>query len=308
MSVPTSDSTGKRLSPRLGAHMSIAGGLHNAFDIAQTAGCDCLQVFVKNQRQWNAKPLGDDAVDAWRGAASRTGIGPTVAHATYLINLASPNKTVRTRSIAALAYELERCSALGIRGLVMHPGAHLGEGEAAGVRRIARSLDEVLARTAACDSQVWLEITAGQGSCLGHRFEHLRDIIAAVRDADRVGVCFDTCHACAAGYRMDTPEGYDSTFAQFDACIGPDRLRCFHMNDSKRELGSRVDRHTHIGKGPGSVPTNHQRRPLPRCADDSRDAQGQGRSRTRLRSPESRGPAPPGGAIRTARSNHADDD
>jgi deoxyribonuclease-4 len=235
--------------PRFGAHMSIAGGLYNAFDIAAAAGCDCLQVFVKNQRQWNARPLRDDEIAAWRAAAARTRIGPVIAHATYLINLASPDEGTWRKSIDAYLIELQRCELLDIESLVVHPGAHLGSGEIAGCRRVAAALDEVLRRLGPARVRPALEITAGQGTCIGHRFEHLRDIIAACRNQERLSICFDTCHALAAGYRFDTDKSYSETFDAFSRAIGLDRLACFHLNDSARPLGSRVDRHTHIGEG-----------------------------------------------------------
>ncbi len=229
--------------------MSIAGGLHLAFDIAERAGCDCLQVFVKNQRQWAAKPLGDDEIMSWRAAEQRTGIGPVVAHATYLINLASPDDANRKKSIDAYLAELQRCEQLGITALVVHPGAHLGQGEAVGCRKIADALDQILDRLGPTRVRPALEITAGQGSSLGHRFEHIRDMIADCKAGDRLAVCFDTCHALAAGYRFDTDESYAETFDAFDQIVGLDRLACFHLNDSAKPLGSRVDRHTHIGQG-----------------------------------------------------------
>jgi len=234
---------------RFGAHMSIAGGLHNAFDIAAAAGCDCLQVFVKNQRQWNARPLIDDEIATWHAAAARTGIAPVVAHATYLINLASPDHANWQKSINAYLVELQRCEQLGIESLVVHPGAHMGTGEAVACRRVTEALDEVLDRLGAARVRPTLEITAGQGTCIGHRFEHLGEIIAAVDAPDRVAVCFDTCHALAAGYRFDTEESYIETFAAFDRAIGLKKLACFHLNDSQKPRGSRVDRHTHIGAG-----------------------------------------------------------
>ncbi|MCK6485983.1 MAG: deoxyribonuclease IV [Phycisphaerae bacterium] len=256
--------------------MSVAGGLHNAFDIAADAGCDCVQVFVKNQRQWAARRLTDEDLIAWRAAALRTEIAPVVAHATYLINLASPDDALWRRSIDAYVIELERCAALGIGGLVVHPGAHLGAGEVTGCRRVSDALRLILDRTSDLQlahlhgsnrsegrssngrptlpgtfgpPQIWLEVTAGQGSCLGHRFEHLRDMIDVAGADQRIGVCFDTCHALAAGYRFDTPERFAETFGAFDRILGLHRLGCFHLNDSQREAGSRVDRHTHVGRG-----------------------------------------------------------
>lgn len=239
----------KPAGPRFGSHLSVAGGLHNAFTEAVRVGCDSLQVFVKNQRQWAAAPLRDEAVAEWRRAASACQVTPVVAHASYLINLASPDDALWEKSIAAYADELRRCGQLGIRGLIVHPGAHLGSGEAAGCRRIAAAVERVLDACAGAGADPWLEITAGQGSSLGRRFEELRDVLAALRRPQCVGVCFDTCHALAAGYRFDTDETYAVTFAAFDRCIGLAKLCCFHLNDSQRELGSRVDRHTHIGKG-----------------------------------------------------------
>lgn len=236
-------------APRFGAHMSIAGGMHNAFDIAVAAGCDCLQVFVKNQRQWNARPLNDDEIATWHATASRTKITPVVAHATYLINLASPDNAIRRKSIDAYLVELQRCEQLGIESLVVHPGAHMGAGEASACRRVADAIDEILDRLGPARVRPTLEITAGQGSCIGHRFEHLADIIGATKSPDRVAVCFDTCHALAAGYQFDTDETYPETFSAFDRTIGLKKLVCFHLNDSQKPLGSRVDRHTHIGEG-----------------------------------------------------------
>jgi len=243
--VPTTPTSG----PRFGAHMSIAGGLHLAFDIAERAGCDCLQVFVKNQRQWDAKPLVDAEIESWRAAEKRTGIGPVVAHATYLINLASPDPANRRKSIDAYLAELQRCEQLGITALVVHPGAHLGEGDSVGCRKVADALDQILDRLGPTRVRPALEITAGQGSSLGHRFEHIRDMIADCKAGDRLAVCFDTCHALAAGYRFDTDETYAETIDAFDRTIGLNRLACFHLNDSAKPLGSRVDRHTHIGQG-----------------------------------------------------------
>ncbi len=236
-------------APRFGAHMSIAGGMHNAFDIAVAAGCDCLQVFVKNQRQWNARALNDDELATWHATATRTKITPVVAHATYLINLASPDDANRRKSIDAYLVELQRCEQLGIESLVVHPGAHMGAGETIACRRVAEALNEILDRLGSARVRPTLEITAGQGSCIGHRFEHLGDIIGAVKSPDRIAVCFDTCHALAAGYQFDTDETYAETFTAFDRTIGFKKLACFHLNDSQKPLGSRVDRHTHIGEG-----------------------------------------------------------
>lgn len=229
--------------------MSIAGGLHEAFARAVEVGCDCFQVFVKNQRQWSAPALTTEAVRLWEAARSRMGLGPVVAHATYLINLASPDKTLWRRSIAAYVDELRRCERLGIVGLVVHPGSHNGRGEAWGIRRIAEALDVIHDRTDGVAAKTVLETTAGQGTGIGSRFEHLAGIISQTEARQRVAVCADTCHLYAAGYDLRSDDGYTATFAAFDQVIGLDRLLCFHLNDSRKTLGSHVDRHEHIGKG-----------------------------------------------------------
>ena len=234
---------------RFGAHVSISGGMHTAFDRAAEAGCDAIQVFVKNQRQWRARPLGREEIEAWQRARKRAGIRTVIAHDTYLINLAAPGETVWQQSMAAFQDELLRCEQLDIAGLVAHPGAHLGSGEAAGIRRIAKALDRVHAQTEGFRVKTLLEITAGQGTSIGHKFEHIAAILHLVRHPERMGVCFDTCHAFAAGYELRTPEGYAQTMDAFRRTVGLEQLRCFHMNDSAKPLGSRVDRHAAIGKG-----------------------------------------------------------
>lgn len=234
---------------RFGAHMSIAGGAHAAFRRAVEVGCDCFQVFVKNQRQWSAPVLTVEAVRLWEAARSRTGLGPVVAHATYLINLASPDRALWRRSIHSYTDELRRCERLGIVGLVVHPGSHNGRGEGWGIRRIAAALNVIHARTEGSRTRTVLETTAGQGTGIGWRFEHLAGIISQTDAPHRIAVCVDTCHLFAAGYDLTTDAGYAETFQAFDRIIGLDRLLCFHMNDSKKPLGSRVDRHEHIDKG-----------------------------------------------------------
>lgn len=229
--------------------MSTAGGLHTAFDRAVEAGCDCMQVFVKNQRQWRAAPLDEASIAAWNSARQTTGITTIVAHDAYLINLAAPDKTIWNKSIDAFCDELTRCGQTGIRFLVTHPGSHTGSGEAAGIRRVAEALDIIFDRMGDGGATTLLEITAGQGTNLGHRFEHLRDIIAAVKSAMPLAVCLDTCHMFAAGYDIATDEGYAATVDAIKKTVGIKTVRCIHMNDSKKPLGSRVDRHEHIGKG-----------------------------------------------------------
>jgi deoxyribonuclease-4 len=237
------------LKQKFGAHMSVAGGFENAFDAAKRAGCDCLALFVKNQRQWKAPPLSDAQVWAFRQAQARTGIGPVVAHASYLLNLASPTAEGRDKSIAALIDELQRCEALGVPFLVVHPGAHLGEGEDAGIRRIVYSIEQVHAATCGFKTLILLESTAGQGTTIGHDLSQLGRILAAVRDGDQLGVCLDTCHLFAAGYDLRKKPAYESMMEELVRHVGLDRVKCIHTNDSKGALGSRIDRHEHITKG-----------------------------------------------------------
>lgn len=237
------------LTQRFGAHLSIAGGLHLAFERAVTVGCDCLQIFVKNQKQWSAKPLTDAEVSLFRKAQRASGIKPVVAHASYLINLGSPDAAMWERSISAVVDELGRCEALGVGGLVMHPGAHMGEGEDAGIARIAEGLDEVHRRLAGIRARVLLECTAGQGSAIGWRIEHLGAILQRVGEPARVGVCLDTCHLFAAGYDLRDADAYEGMVAALKRHVTLRRIACIHVNDSKCPLGGRVDRHAHIGEG-----------------------------------------------------------
>lgn len=234
---------------KFGSHLSVAGGFENAFREGVDVGCDCLQIFVKNQRQWKAKPISDEQVKAYRQAEKETGIGPVVAHASYLLNLASPEAANQQKSINALIDELERCEALGVVGLVIHPGAHMGEGESKGIKRISASLNKVHAATKGFTCRVLLESTAGQGTTIGHEVEHLGRIIDGVKQGDRLGVCLDTCHLFAAGYDLRDAEAYESMVQAMNASFGLDRIGCIHVNDSKFDLGSRRDRHEHIGEG-----------------------------------------------------------
>jgi deoxyribonuclease-4 len=233
----------------LGAHQSIAGGTPRAIERGVEVGCRVLQIFVKNSNRWIGRPLERPEARAFRSAARSANLSQVIAHTSYLINLASPVAALRRQSIEALVEEIERCRRLGIRDLVYHPGSHGGEGETAGAARIAASLDEVFERTAGAPVRILLETAAGQGSCVGHRFEHLRDIIGAVRTPRRVAACFDTCHVHAAGYDIVTREGWMETIGAFDRTVGLSRLAAIHVNDSKKPRGSRVDRHEHIGLG-----------------------------------------------------------
>lgn len=239
----------KSRGPLLGAHMSIAGGVGNALLEGKKVACDAIQIFTKSSRQWASKPYTKEEVQLFEINRKETGITNIIAHDSYLLNLGSPDSFLRTRSVAAFIDELERCETLGVTNLVAHPGSHTGAGEVEGIKTIAKSLDEVHEACPGYNVKVTLEITAGQGSNLGYRFQQIRDIMDSTRESDRLRVCFDTEHAFAAGYDMRTKEGYERTFAEFDDAIGIKHLAAFHLNDSKKEFNSRIDRHEHIGKG-----------------------------------------------------------
>ena len=238
-----------RTEGRFGAHMSMAGGHHKAVEAARALGMSALQVFTKSNNRWESKPLTDALASAFREAAAEAGLEGPVGHAAYLINLGSPDEALWSRSIAALVDEVERAEALGLADLVMHPGAHVGSGEDAGLARIANGLDEVHRRTRGATVRIALETTAGQGSCLGHRFEHLGAILGAVAEPERLSVCVDTCHLFAAGYPLATEAEYNGTIEALGRAVGLDRVRLWHLNDSQKPLGSRVDRHAGIGLG-----------------------------------------------------------
>ncbi len=233
----------------LGAHMSIAGGIHLAPERGAMVGCGVIQVFTQNSNQWRGKSVSEADVRLFREKWKEAGLHEIVSHDIYLINLAAAPGEVRDKSLVGFREEMERCSRLGIDKIVMHPGAHLGEGEDTGIKRICEAFDRLFAEVPEYGGKVLLETTAGQGSNVGYRFEQLRRIIDGTTFADRFAVCYDTCHTFAAGYDITTPEGYRKTFAEFDRIIGLERLQCFHMNDSKKGLNSRVDRHEHIGRG-----------------------------------------------------------
>ena len=229
--------------------MSIAGGLPRAVDRAVASRCQALQIFTKSAGQWRARPLPDEEIALFRQKVAAAGIHPVVAHNSYLINLATAQPELRAQSLAALGEELDRAESLGLDGLVMHPGSYTSGTEADGLRLIAEGLAQLLDARPNARTRVLLEHTAGQGTNLGHRFEHLAEIIERLDESPRVGVCLDTCHLLAAGYDICSPEGYAATFKSFDRIVGVDRIRAFHLNDSKKPCGSRVDRHEHIGKG-----------------------------------------------------------
>jgi deoxyribonuclease IV len=233
----------------LGAHMSVAGGHALAIERATAFSMTACQIFTKNANQWNAKPIAPEAAESFRTRVAASEIDFVVAHDSYLINLASPDDALRQRSIAAFGDELWRCAQLGVPWLVTHPGAHMGTGVDEGTSRVASALNRLFAEHPDLDVTVLLETTAGQGTSLGRSFEELSMILALVEDQSRVGVCFDTCHVFAAGYDIRDPQVYAATMQAFDDIIGLDRLHLFHLNDSKKGLGARVDRHAHIGEG-----------------------------------------------------------
>jgi deoxyribonuclease-4 len=229
--------------------MSIAGGYYKSVEAAAQAGCDCVQLFTKNSNQWAAKPITADESQAFAAALLRHRISNPISHASYLINLASPNPELRDKSIAALAVELQRAGQLGIRWVIFHPGSFTESSEEEGLDKIAAAIDGILIDTADCGAGLLLENTAGQGTNLGWNFGQLATILEQLEHRDRLGVCFDTCHAFAAGYDLSTPAGYTAMWAEFDYKVGLARLAAIHLNDSKKGLGSRVDRHEHIGQG-----------------------------------------------------------
>ncbi|MBU5635165.1 deoxyribonuclease IV [Geomonas sp. Red69] len=233
----------------LGAHVSISGGIHNAVDRGVASGCGVIQLFTQNANQWRGKAVSDADAQLFRDKFAASGMKSVMSHDIYLINLAAAPGEVKDKSLVAFREELERCAKLGIDKVVMHPGSHNGDGEEVGIRRVCEAFDQLFAEVPQFTGKVLLENTAGQGSNLGYKFEHLKAIVGGCSDPTRFGVCFDTCHAFASGYAIADREGYRRTFDEFDALLGIDRLMAFHLNDSKKGLGCRVDRHDHIGAG-----------------------------------------------------------
>lgn len=234
---------------KLGAHISVAGGLPLAFERAAELDCDTIQLFVKSPNRWAAKPLEEGVADDFRRAHQASPVGPVVAHAAYLINLAAIDREILEKSRRALADELERCARLGVGALVVHPGAHMGAGEESGLERISESLDAVLSEVPGGEAKLLLENTAGQGTTLGYRLEQLAAMREATRAPEAVGICLDTCHAFAAGYPLHEDAGYEEFFGRFFELFSPDDLGCLHLNDSLRPFASRRDRHANIGEG-----------------------------------------------------------
>src|SRR6266536_1120642 len=222
----------------LGAHMSIAGGVYRALERGLEVGCSVVQIFLKNQLQWAAAPYSEEDIRRFRDAWKATRMRAVFAHSSYLINLAAPAEAEWKRAVAAFQDELERAEALGLPFVIIHPGSHKGAGLEAGIRRIAKALDELMTRTRGYRVMVLLENTAGGGATIGRSFEELAAILAAVRDPDRIGVCLDTCHLFAAGYDIRTRAGYAATMAECRRLVGLDRVRAFHLNDAKQPLGS----------------------------------------------------------------------
>ncbi|BDI32738.1 putative endonuclease 4 [Capsulimonas corticalis] len=236
--------------PFLGAHMPTAGGVHNALTSGRTIGCEVVQIFTASPRQWKANPISDETIAKFRVALDATGCRQTIAHDSYLINLAAPpDSEIIGKSRAAFRAELERAEALGLDFLVSHPGAHGGDGEETGIARLIESLDIIHAETEGFQVRTALETTAGQGTYLGGKFEHLAQIIHGVKNPERLCVCLDTCHIFAAGYDIRDTQAYEETMGLFDQIIGIDQLKVIHANDSLKKFGSHADRHAHIGDG-----------------------------------------------------------
>ena len=233
----------------LGAHVSIAGGIHNAVDRGVASGCGVIQIFTQNSNQWKGKNISDADAQLFRDKLASSGISHVMSHDIYLINLAAAPGEVREKSLVGFKEELERCARLGIDKIVMHPGSHCGDGEEVGIRRVCEAFDLLFDMVPQYTGKVLLENTAGQGSNLGYQFAHLKAIIEGSSNPTRFGVCFDTCHAFASGYPIADRDGYQRTFDEFDSAIGIEKLLAFHLNDSKKGLGCKVDRHEHIGAG-----------------------------------------------------------
>jgi len=233
---------------RLGAHVSIQGGVDLAVARGVALGCDSIQIFNKNNNQWKAFTLADDVIVRYKRDLKACTIHPVVSHASYLLNLATSDQALWEKSCASLQEELERCDRLAIPYLIIHPGSHMGAGEAVGCGRVADALNEIYARKP-IKTVTLIEHTAGQGNHIGYKFEHLADIRRRVTNKRRLGFCLDTCHLLAAGYDIRTPAAYRATMDEFDKVVGIKQVKCIHLNDSKTPLGSRVDRHTDIGKG-----------------------------------------------------------
>ena len=234
---------------KLGSHMSIAGGAWKAIERARSVDCDCTQIFVKSNMQWFGKPPKTADAAKFQAELAKGEMQTVFGHAGYLINLAGPDGDNLDKSIDSLTQEIKFATKLGVPFLVLHPGAHLGQGENLGLKRVAKALDRIFRATKSSPVRIALENTAGQGTCLGHSIRHLADLFERVKQPERLGVCLDTAHFFAAGYDIRTPKGWDSAIAEVEQMIGLESVLAFHLNDSKSDLNSRVDRHDHIGHG-----------------------------------------------------------
>lgn len=242
----------KALSPApllLGAHMGISGGVHKAIERGESIGCTAIQIFLKNNNRWVSKPYTAEEIASFPRLLAESHIGAVFAHDCYLVNLGSNKDDIFLKSVACMVDDLERCDQIGVPFVVMHPGSHLGEGEDWGLQRVIEGVNEVFARKPSSKAGIAFETTAGQGTNLGSKFEHLAILLAGVKPSARAGVCMDTCHMFSAGYELRDPAGYDATMRHFDEVVGLKHLWAIHLNDSKKPFGSRVDRHEHIGKG-----------------------------------------------------------
>ncbi len=233
----------------IGAHISIGGGLDKSVLRAWRIGCETIQIFTKSNAQWRARKLSKDEIEKFKRELQKFQIYPVVVHSSYLINLCAPDKEILKKSRDSFIQELKRCESIGAICLVFHPGAHLGKGEDYGIKKTAESLNLIHERTPNFKTLTVIELTAGQGTVIGYKFEQIRKLIDLIEDKNRIGVCVDTCHIFSAGYDIRTEKGCELVFKEFDEMIGIDKIKVFHLNDSKNELNSRVDRHFHIGKG-----------------------------------------------------------
>lgn len=278
----------KKPSPLLGAHFSIAKGLHGAIAEAVSYGCNTLQMFTKNATTWREKVLSEEAIERFLRAKDEAGISLIASHTSYLINLAAADEKKYAQSMEALRQELIRCNRLSIPYVVLHPGAHMGKGESVGIEQIAGSINRLFDRLPETTLRLLLETTAGQGTGLGHTFEQLAKMMDKIERKDRIGICLDTCHVFAAGYDIRTRAAYNKTINALDAVIGLIHLHVIHLNDSKREFGSRVDRHTHIGKGAigekgfGYVMKDKRLAHIPKVIETEKDTDGKDWDRINL--------------------------
>ena len=233
----------------LGSHMSISGGVHKAIERGASIGCTCIQIFTKSSNQWKSRPYSEEEMLKFASLKKQENIDPIVAHASYLINLASPDDLLFKKSVDSFFEEMERCDKLFIPYIIIHPGSHVGSGEKNGIARIAEALNTLHKLGKSLKVEIALETTAGQGTNLGYSFEQLAEIIERVSEKEKLWVCLDTCHIFAAGYDIRTQKAYNETIKRFDEIVGIKKIKAIHINDAKKGLGSKLDRHEHIGKG-----------------------------------------------------------